>query len=119
VVPVDDEVKVLEHEIERRIEAWGLNNEDRAKVYVRVKITGYTTDKRSIHEALEVGFGQYQFYKDEGVDAENLETATDDQRNAIAQRARDMLDELAWDFGGDEPERERVLIAALETVYGE
>ena len=119
VVPVDDEVKVLEQEIERRVEAWGLNHADRAKVCVRVTITGYTTDKRTIHEALEAGFGQYQFYKDEGLNTENLRTATDDQLNAIAQRSREVLEELDWDFGGDEPEREQVLMAVLTTVYGE
>ena len=37
----------------------------------------------------------------------------------IAQRTREVLEELDWDFGGDEPEREQVLMAVLTTVYGE
>jgi DNA repair protein SbcD/Mre11 len=119
VVPVDDEVEALEQEIERRIGAWGLDSADQEKVCVRVLATGYTTDKRAIYDALERGFGQFKSYKDEGPDTDKLMTTTDEQLNAVAQRTRDVLQELDWDFGGDEPEREQVLLAALATVYGQ
>ena len=119
VVPVDDEVQTLELEIERRIEAWGLDPADHPKVCVRVSATGYTMDKRAIHEALERGFGLFRFYKDEGPNIGNLSATTDDQLNTVAQSTREVLEELDWDYGGDEPDREEVLMAALATVYGQ
>ena len=49
---------------------------------------------------------------------EKLSTSTDRQLNAIAERTTKLIDELEWDFGGDEPERELVKIAALNVIYG-
>jgi len=38
--------------------------------------------------------------------------------NAIAERTMKLIDQLEWDFGGDQPERESVKIAALNVIYG-
>jgi len=119
VVPVEDEVQLLEQEIGRRIEAWGIDAEDRGKVCVRVSARGYTTDKRAIQAGLERGFEGFRFYDEGGPDTASLWVAGDDQLNAIAQRTREMLKGLDWDFGGDEPDREEVLLAALAAVYGQ
>ena len=48
-----------------------------------------------------------------------MSTSSDRQLNAIADRAIGLINELAWDFGGDEPEREQVVIAALSVIYGD
>ncbi|MFH1572161.1 MAG: metallophosphoesterase [Gemmatimonadota bacterium] len=118
VLPVADEVALLEGEIARRIAAWGIGPADQGKVRVRVAARGYATDRRAIQEALERGFRGYRFDDEGGPDTAGLSMASDDQRNAIAQRTRAVLEGLDWDFGGDEPDREEVLMAALAAVYG-
>ena len=118
VVPVADDVKILEREIKSCIEAWGLDESDLAKVCVRVSAAGYTSDKRAIQDALAEGFGRFRYYKDEGPRTTDLIATQDDQLNAIALRTREALADLDWDFGGDEPDRKQVLLAALATVYG-
>jgi DNA repair protein SbcD/Mre11 len=117
VVPMEDEVHFLEQEIGRRIEAWGIDAGDHSKVCVRISARGYTTDKRAIQATLERGFEGFRHYDEEGQDIEHLSVAGDDQLNAIAQRTREVLRELDWGFGGEEPDREEVLMAALTTVY--
>ena len=119
VVPAADEVGVLEQEIERRIAVWELDPSDHPKACVRVSARGYSTDKRAIDEALARGFSQFRSYKDALPDTDNLKVEADVQVNAVADRTREVLQELDWDFGGDEPDRDDVLCAALATVYGE
>ena len=119
VVPVDDEVQVLEQEIGRRIDAWGVDPADYPKVCVRVTARGYTKDRRAIRAAVERGLGLFRFYDDEGPDTEELLVTGDDQLNAIAERAREAVERLDWDFGGDEPDRDEVVMAALTAVYGQ
>jgi DNA repair exonuclease SbcCD nuclease subunit len=118
VVPVEDEEKDLVRQIDLRIEGWGLDKTDLAKVCVRISAAGYTTDKRVVQDALKKGFAPFKHYKDEDPCTTNLIATQDDQLNAIAQRTRQALTDLEWDFGGDEPDREQVLLAALATVYG-
>jgi len=45
--------------------------------------------------------------------------SSDHQRNAIAERAIKLIDELDWNFGGNEPKREQVVIVALSVIYGD
>jgi len=118
VMPVENEVNILQEEIERRISAWELDAGRLSKVCVRVSAAGYARDRRAVHDALANGFAAFKYYGDAGPNTDELLMATDDQLNAIAQRTREIIDELDWDFGGDEPEREDVLMAALATIYG-
>ena len=118
VMPVENEVNILQAEIERRIAAWGLDAERLSKVCVRVSAAGYARDRRAVHDTLANGFAAFEYYGGAGPNTDELLMATDDQLNAIAQRTREVIDELDWDYGGDEPEREDVLMAALATIYG-
>ena len=118
VVPIADDVRHVESEIKNRIEAWGLDESELAKVCVRISAAGYTPDRRAIQDALAEGFEQFRYYKGEAPQTAKLIATKDDQLNAIALRTREALAELDWDFGGDEPDREQVLLAALATVYG-
>ena len=119
IVPLDSEASLLRHEIETRIAAWDIGHSDRPKVRVRVSAKGYATDRRAILESLKEGFGEFKYYENEDPKIEELLTSADRQRNAVAERTRQLIDECAWPFGEDEPEREQVLIKALSVIYGD
>lgn len=119
VVPMGDEVSILRQEIKNRIDSWDINLADHPKVNVRVEAMGYATDRSAVLAALEQGFEGFTYYKDEGPKIERLLVSSDRQLNAIAGRTIALIDELDWNFGGDEPAKEHVKIAALSVIYGD
>lgn len=119
IVPTDDEVSILRQEIRRRIESWGIEPSDYPKVQVRVEARGYTTDRSAIMDALNHGFEGFKYFKDEGPKMDRLSMSSDLQLNTVAERTMKFIEELDWDFGGDEPAREQVKTAALSVIYGD
>jgi len=118
IVPLDNEVHLLRQEIARRIELWNIDTSDYSKVIVRVKAIGYAMDRGAILSALKEGFGGFRYYNNEGPLIDSLSTSTDRQLRAISERTMEIIDELEWDFGGDQPVKEHLIIKALEVIYG-
>lgn len=119
VLPRDNEAAFLKQEIEARIEAWGILPADHSKVEIRIEAAGYATDRSAVLEALGEGFEGFKYFKDEGPNIEHLSVSSDDQLAGISERAMKLIDELDWPFGGDEPSREQVEMAALSVIYGD
>ena len=118
VLPRDDEVQRLEGEIANRITAWEIEPSDHPKVRVRIEARGYATDRGAVLAALEAGFEGFVWFKDERPSIEDLSASADDQLKAISERAMLLIEGLDWPFGGDEPTREEVEMAALSVIYG-
>lgn len=119
IVPLDNEVVLLKQQIARRIASWNVSPSDSSKVIVRIKAIGYAMDRSTTLSALREGFGNFRYYNDEGPLIEKLSTSSDRQLSAIAERAVKLIDELEWDFGSDEPDRELLKIEALNVIYSD
>jgi DNA repair exonuclease SbcCD nuclease subunit len=119
IVPMDDEVSILNQEIKKRIESWRIDASDHLKVCVRVEAKGYATDRSAILTALNQGFKGFRYYKDEGPRIDSLSVSSDRQRNTIAERSIALIDKLDWSFGGNEPDKEQVVMSALSVIYGD
>lgn len=119
IVPLDDEVSLLQAEIENRIASWDVDQSNHPKVCLRVGAKGYATDRRAILAALKEGFAGFRYYKNEDPKIDELSTSSDRQRNAIAERTRQLVDECNWHFGEDEPQKEHVIVKALSVIYGD
>lgn len=117
IVPLDNEVALLKQQIAKKIASWNLSPSDSSKLIVRVEAIGYAMDRSAILSALKGGFDAFRYYNDEGPLVEKLSTSTDRQLSAIAEQAVKLIDELEWDFGGDEPDRELLKIEALNVIY--
>lgn len=118
VVPVENEVDLLTKEIFKRIESWNLDPSEYQKVIVRVEAMGYATDRSAIFTALKKGFDKFKYYYSEGPLIDKLSISADRQLNAVAERTISLIDELDWDYGGDEPDRDSLKMAALNVIYG-
>ena len=119
VLPRDDEALRLKEEIANRIESWKITEEDRPKVRFRAEASGYAKDRRAVLRALELGFRDLTCFDDGGPTVDDLSVSSDDQLEAISERTMEFIKELDWAFGGDEPTRERVELAALKVIYGD
>jgi len=116
VIPGDNEIARLQKDVKARISAWNLYDKGIARI--RVKATGYASDRKAIKDFLEKEFSAYSFVKDEGPDISSLRIVSDIRRNVIATRAVQLIEEMDWEFGENEPTREQVIEAALRSVYG-
>ena len=119
VLPAEDERIYLEHAIKSRIEDWGIMRQDREKVRVRVRICGYSSDRKTLLKTIKTAFQGYSFYKDEEPDISMVSIADDPERTYIADKVRANLEELDWPMGLDEPDKEQIILAVLDVIYGD
>ena len=101
-----------------RITERGLAPQDNSQVVIRVQAIGYSMDRSAILSNLREGFDRFKYYKGEGPIIDNLSTSVDHRMNAIAERTIKLIDELNWNFGVDEPDRDMLKIEALNVIYG-
>ena len=99
--------------LEIRNQAAGLDD-----VRLRVEARGYASNRSAVLGALKAGFEGFAWFKDEGARIEDLSTSEDDQLKVISERTMALIEELDWTFGGDQPSREEVELAALSVIYG-
>ncbi len=116
VIPGDDEIVRLRNDVRARISSWDLCDKSTARI--RIKATGYASDRKAVKEFLRKEFSAYSFVKDEEPDISSLCVASNIRRNAIATRTVQLIEEMDWEFGENEPAREQVIEAALRTIYG-
>lgn len=118
VLPVEDEKTYIEDQIKARVESWGLPAGWEDRVRVRVRVAGYCQDLRALDENIKQAFTKYSFYSDEDPDLSEVHLSEDLERQHIAQQVRDRLADLDWPSGGDEPDRDQIMLAALQSIYG-
>jgi DNA repair exonuclease SbcCD nuclease subunit len=119
IIPVEKEAALLQSEINRRVAAWGIDPAEYPKIQVRVEARGYAVDRNRINQILIEGFRDFTFYKGELPKISELSTGSDTQRNAVAQRIMELIEDLNWNFSGDEPSKDQTVMAALSAIYGD
>lgn len=117
IVPRDDEALILNQEIRKTIESWNIDPSEYSRVCLRVEAKGYATDRGTILRTLKEGFEEFKYVNNEDPRIDGLLASSDRQLNAIAQRTMELIDEMDWDFGSDEPSKEQVKTAALSVIY--
>lgn len=121
IVPADDEAGYLRAQIEERKRQWDLSEEEKAKVQLRVKVAGYSADRLALQALLKEAFEEFAFYKGQQPDIDDVRNLDDMdrlERQAIAEQVQAGVQTLDWPFGGDEPDRQDVLLEALHIIYG-
>ncbi len=117
VLPVPDEGEYLSEQARRRIEKWQISPEEKARVRIRIKIAGYSADKRKIKPVLEAAFSGWSFFDDP--DLSLVHHAEDRDKAEIAGRVARKIAELEWPQTDDEPQTSEILLEALHAIYGE
>lgn len=117
VLPGEKEIERLRRDIRERVESWGIDPGDAGRIRLRVMATGYSSDRQAVLDAISEEFGKYTWYDGDGPDISSLSFSDDMQLNAIADRARFIIEELEFAFEGDEPARDMVIESALRVIY--
>lgn len=118
ILPVEGEDAYLKRKIAERIDEWGIEEKDMDRVRVRIKASGYSSDRKAVGKLLEKGFSRFKYYKDEPPDLSDLGASRDVDRGRIAAKVQARIEELEWPILPNEPSRDDILLAALKRIYG-
>ena len=116
VLPVSDEAGYLLNQIHNKISAWHLSDYEKSKTKVRIKVQGYTKDKRGLLETITKGFTDFTFYDTEP-NMDDVGLSEDLERAEIAQRAAKWIQDLHQPSKDQEPDDDQILLEALKTIY--
>ncbi|HHS12365.1 MAG TPA: hypothetical protein ENN03_01200 [bacterium] len=118
VFPEEQETEWLSREIKRRIHEWGVDSNTLKRVKVRVRVSGYTSDKKKL---LETIFGQFrgiEFFDKEPDLTRVFQEDPDPDRREIIRRVMEKINTLEWPEE-NEPFRDEILLQAMHVIYGE
>jgi DNA repair protein SbcD/Mre11 len=113
-----DEVEYVSAQVKEVIESWGIPKKLQQKIILRLRVEGYCSNPQQVKETVLEGLKAFETYKDEGVDFYGLQFSGDLEKNAIAASMRDVIGALHIKDGSAEPEREQILLSALDVIYG-
>lgn len=118
MLPVEDEERYLREELRSRMEAWGLPEGWQGRVQLRVRVSGYTTNRNQVAQIIEEAFDEFDFYDETGPDLSDLNHTSDLDRDHIAREVRTWIEALEWSGGPTEPAKDEILTEALKAIYG-
>ena len=118
VLPVEDEISLIARQIDSSFEKYELLEQEMKLLVIRVKVSGYSKDKRKLAEFLDTRLGAFKFYKDEGVNLEDVYLADDPDKNEVAGRVMMKIKDFAWQKKEYDPGKNQIVLEALHTIYG-
>lgn len=119
ILPVEDEVAYLTDLLRSMKQRWDLSEAEMAKVRLRLKVSGYTSDKRRLMKTLKESLRGVAYYENGEPDVSELFVNDDVERAEITHRVSKMIEELKWQESGKEPGKDQILLEALHVIYGD
>jgi DNA repair exonuclease SbcCD nuclease subunit len=116
VLPADGEPQRLLEEIQRRQQAWNIPADMLDRVTVRIAAAGFCNSPTAIRDVLVEGFADFTCY-DDGPQLDGLKIDPHPQLIELANRVREQIQQVDWDWGDREPQEQDALLEALAIVY--
>ncbi len=118
LLPVEDEVEYLKCLIGDRIKGWGLPEGVKDRVRIRVRVSGYVSDRSRVEKAITSALKGYEFYQGAGPELSDLNLAVDTDRTFLIRQIKEWLEALEWPSEPGEPSKDDILIEAMRLIYG-
>lgn len=115
VYPTKNEKELLKEQIEKCIKNWDLEPGEQEKVILRVKASGYSSNREDLERTLKEGFKKFNHYED--IDISDVKYSNDSGREYLLNEFLSRLDNLDWQPSENEPNREMIILDALRIIY--
>ena len=120
ILPLREEKTYLKNHIELRIKRWSIKENEKQKVRIQVKVSGYTLNKRELMRTINECFQNYTFYKNNEADISEVSVISDDPGRAeIANQVFTWIEKLYWFSDREQPDKDQILLQALHVIYGD
>ncbi len=116
-LPVTSEFQYMKKEIGRMIEKWSISENDIPKVRLRLKVRGYTSNKKKLLEAIVAELKDFSFYNNEQPDLSEVSLFSDPEKIAIVENIKNEIDGL--ELKNEMLSGEDVLEKALNLIFKE
>jgi DNA repair exonuclease SbcCD nuclease subunit len=117
VYPMEDEKKYWQEQTAKMKEHWDLDKKEAAKTFVRIKISGYTSDKRGLKKYFADQFKDFQGWKDEKIVVDQLGSADNYELLKISEQVSEKINQLELPDKTAEPAKQEILEQAIKTIY--
>ena len=117
ILPLKDEESYLRDQIKKIVKGWDLQENDKKKVHIRIKIRGYSSDLRKLKEIVHDEFKDFCFYNGEDIDLSEVFRSDNYDLEEIARKTAEKIQEI-WPVEAYPPTYDEVLFHALKTIYG-
>jgi DNA repair exonuclease SbcCD nuclease subunit len=120
-LPTENEFDFIKNKIVGVINRWNLNKHEISKARTRLKVKGYTSDKRQLETVIKDtlrGIG-IAFYNDEEPDLTEVAVFNDPERISIVEKVKGEIESLEWSSGDDRTKKDDILEQALKIVLKE
>ena len=117
IYPMEDERKYLEDQIKKIRDKWSINSAEKSKVQIRIKVQGYSSNKRELQKIIEQDFSDLYFYNNEGPDVSAVDDSDDYELLKISNKVLEKINQKPWQENEEEPDKNEIVLQALQTIY--
>jgi DNA repair exonuclease SbcCD nuclease subunit len=118
MLPVKNDLEILEKEILDRISAWGIPQEWEDQVHLRLQISGCAhSDRDQILKKVKDIIKPFHPYRNGEPDLGGLAHSQDQDKAEITRLLKEWLDQLDWEDRPHQPGKTQVLEEALRIIY--
>lgn len=118
-LPTENEFDFIKNKIFDVVNRWNLNENEISKARIRLKVKGYTSDKRQLETVIKDTLRKIAFYNDEEPDLTEVAVFNDPERISIVEKVKEEVEKLEWNSRGDQTKKDDILEQALKIVLRE
>jgi exonuclease SbcD len=115
-LPTSIEFEDIKNKMRDFIEGWDLSKEEVPKARIRLKVKGYTSNKKMLETAIKESLVDFKLYNDEGPDLGEVSLFNDPERISIVERVKAKVELIGADYGYPPQKRDLVLEQALGLI---
>lgn len=117
VYPMENEKEYWKSEIKKIKDKWNLTSDEKAKAIIRIRVKGYSSDKRELKRYFDSEFEDYPFWNNEEVNVSEVSDSDNYELLKISEKVLKRINELELVEKEEEPTRKDILYKAIERIY--
>ncbi|MEA2056243.1 MAG: metallophosphoesterase family protein [Patescibacteria group bacterium] len=117
IYPMENESEYWQKLINHLRKKWNLNKQDQDKAVIRIKVTGFSSDKRKLKKFFEHKLKELTGWKDQRLDLSNLNSSDNYELLKISERVSQKIVDLNLPEKSDEPDKKQILEETMKTIY--
>jgi len=118
-LPTSNEFDYTKDKFADMVKSWDLKKDEISKARIRLKVKGYTSDKKRLEEVIKVSLSDFSFYNNEGPDLSEISLFNDPERINIVERVKKKIDLLDEGLGYTQEKKDRITEQALSAILNE
>lgn len=118
-LPMAGESDYIKNKIDDFKRGWDLSIEEIPRARIRLKVKGYTSDRKILEVVLRESLSDFTFYNDEGPDLSSVSVFNDTDRINIVARVKEKIDVIGESQGFSQSKKDLVMEQALSIILKE